>query len=69
MITAINTLQKGWTPIKIASYNGHSDTVKMLVDNGADVNIADKVRSQWVQAFWEYGFSNTIVMENIDQHI
>ena len=38
----------------------------MLVDNGADVNIADKVRRQWLQAFWEYDFSNTIVMENIN---
>ena len=66
MIPAINTLQKGWTPINIASYNGHSDIVKMLVDNGADVIIAVKVRSQWIQAFWEYGFSNTHVMENIN---
>ena len=31
----------------------------MLADNGADVNIADEVRVQWLQAFWEYGYCNT----------
>ena len=51
MITAINTLQKGWTPLQIALYDGDSDIVKMLVDNGADVNKADEVRGQWLQAF------------------
>ena len=45
VITTINTLQKGWTPIKTASYNGHSHIVKMLVENGADVNKADEVRA------------------------
>ena len=38
----------------------------MLVDNGADVNIADKLRGQWLQAYSEYDFSNTILMANIN---
>ena len=31
------------TPLYIASQNGHSDVVNILVRNGADINLADEV--------------------------
>ena len=36
--------QNGWTPLKAAALYGFADIVQYLVDNGANVNIADKVR-------------------------
>ena len=29
----------GWTPLHLASYNGRTEVVQLLVDNGAEVNI------------------------------
>ena len=36
--------QDGATPLFIASQNGHSDVVNILIRNGADVNMAANVR-------------------------
>ena len=36
--------QSGMTPLFIASQNGHSDVVNILIRNGADVNMAEEVR-------------------------
>ena len=36
--------QNGATPLYVASQNGHSDVVNILIRNGADVNIAMEVR-------------------------
>ena len=36
-------LQDGWTALFEAAGGGHSDTVKMLVDNGAAIDIKNKV--------------------------
>ena len=38
-------VQYGSTPLMRACYNGHLDIVNVLVDNGADVNDKDNVRS------------------------
>ena len=36
--------QTGATPLFIASHNGHSDVVNILIRNEADVNMATNVR-------------------------
>ena len=35
----------GYTPIIMASFGGHDECVRMLIDTGADVNASDKVRT------------------------
>jgi ankyrin repeat protein len=37
-------MQDGSTPAIIASYNGHTETVALLLTNKADINAADKVQ-------------------------
>ena len=37
-------LQDGWSPLYIASHNGHLDIVKTLIEAGANVNQANKVQ-------------------------
>ena len=37
-------LQDGWSPLYIASFNGHLDVVKTLMEAGANINQANKVR-------------------------
>lgn len=32
------SLQKGWTPLTLASAGGHCDIIRTLLDHGADVN-------------------------------
>ncbi len=36
--------QYGRGNLQLASYNGHGDTVRILLENGADVNSTDYVR-------------------------
>ena len=36
-------LQDGWSPLIQASYNGHLDVVKTLIEAGANVNQINKV--------------------------
>ena len=36
-------LQDHQTPLHFAAYNGHTDTVKILIEKGADVNAKDEV--------------------------
>ena len=31
------------TPLNIAAFNGHTETVKLLLDRGANIEAADKV--------------------------
>ena len=35
--------QSGFTPLHAASGKGHSDVVKTLIQNGADINLVSKV--------------------------
>ena len=36
-------LQNQWTPLHLAAYGGNADIVKVLLEEGADVNAKDKV--------------------------
>ena len=38
------TIQKQWTPLHIASRNGHSSTVEILIKAGGDVKAVNQVR-------------------------
>ena len=38
-----NTIQDQWTPLHIASQNGHSSTVETLINAGADIDAAEMV--------------------------
>ena len=40
----IVSLQEGRTAISLASYQGHSDTVRILVQRGADTDVQDQVK-------------------------
>ena len=35
--------QEKWTPLMIASYNGHVDVVNVLLQHGASVDLQNKV--------------------------
>ena len=35
--------QNGMTPLHIAARGGHAETVKLLLENGADIHATDKV--------------------------
>ena len=37
-------IQDGYTALRTASFNGHTDVVRLLVTRGATVDIKDKVR-------------------------
>ena len=37
------SLQDGWTALMMASKAGHTESVQVLLDKGADVNMQDKV--------------------------
>jgi ankyrin repeat protein len=37
-------LQDGTTALQIASLNGHTEVVQLLLDSRADANLADEVR-------------------------
>jgi ankyrin repeat protein len=37
-------MQAGITPAHVASYNGHTEAVALLLANKADVNAVDKVQ-------------------------
>ena len=36
-------LQDGWSPLLIASFKGHLEVVKSLIEAGANINQANKV--------------------------
>ena len=44
IVVALTLLQNGWTPLMTAVDNNHVDMVKLLLDNGAKIDIADDVR-------------------------
>ena len=42
-VSLLLSLQGGETPLYIASQNGHTDVVRILLENKADPNISDEV--------------------------
>ena len=43
-----STMQKGWTALKEASFNGHKKVVEVLLKAGANPDLQDRVRTkQW----------------------
>lgn len=53
--------EKGWTPINAASMYGHVDIVRLLVDNGADVEIATK--SGRTALYWKVPPPNKVIQK------
>ena len=47
MHTNLSYVQRGRTALHLASKNGYKEVVKLLIDNGADVDEGDKVTSVW----------------------
>ena len=50
-------MQDGWTPLIMASFNGHADVVHVLVRANADVNLRTKVRlgtNTYVKIVWHF---------------
>ena len=46
-------MQRGCTPIRVASDNNHHETVELLLAHKADVNVKDKVsRGEWCE-LWD----------------
>ena len=58
MLTLLSTIadflctQYGWTALMVSASDGHTDTVKALVQHGADINIQDKVSRGVVSRGW-----------------
>jgi hypothetical protein len=40
----------GWTALHVAAMNGHSSTVKLLVENGADITLGDEFTTAFIMA-------------------
>ena len=41
--SVVCSLQSGRTPVNIASFEGHTAVVQLLIENGADVSICEEV--------------------------
>ncbi len=51
LIVALSTYmfilpQSGWTPLHISAYKGHLGTVRMLLEDGASVNVEDEASNR-----------------------
>ena len=42
------TLQNGWTPLHVASLEGHKDIAQLLLEHGAGVNTVNNVRRSYI---------------------
>ena len=52
MIVYLSTVsQDGATPLFMASQEGHSDVVNVLLKNGADPNLADTVSTEYYLSY------------------
>ena len=43
-ILSLSILQNGRTPLFLACRNGHTDIAKLLIENGASMDVKDRVR-------------------------
>ena len=39
----LSSLQDGWSPLMVASYHGHQEIRRLLIKQGADLNLQNKV--------------------------
>ena len=39
----LSILQDGWSPLMIASWHGHHEILKVLIEQGANINSQNKV--------------------------
>ena len=44
-----SVIQKGWTSLMAASYDGYGDIVRVLLEAKADPNITDEVKVRYMQ--------------------
>ena len=58
--SVVCSLQDGDTAVNLASWKGHTAVVKLLIENGADISICDKVHTYFQQASLHFavGLSN-----------
>ena len=43
MWVVLSTLQDGFSPLHVASQEGHSDVCRLLIEQGANINSQNKV--------------------------
>ena len=43
LCSVVCSLQRGDTPVNIASFEGHAAVVQLLIENGADISICEEV--------------------------
>ena len=69
LLMLYTSLQDGYTPIHLASINGHVQVVEKLISSGADVNLVNKV-SKVTTIFYHcwYAFSS-ILYTYVQMHI
>ena len=60
-------LQDGWTALYCAAREDHTAVVEVLVADGADMNIGDKV--SLIGVFSDCKSAVTVVHHSLDQHL
>ena len=60
---------KGSTPLHLASFKGHVDTIKLLIDNGADINCVNDSKQNVMHLAVQGNATNSLVYFYLKYHI